>query len=49
MIRKFTDFLKDESAATAIEYGWIVAGISVAFIAVMGTSSRARSGQSQPS
>ena len=28
-------FLKDESAATAIEYGLIAAGISVAIIAVV--------------
>lgn len=32
MIRKF---LKDESGATAIEYGLIAAGISVAIIAVV--------------
>jgi pilus assembly protein Flp/PilA len=30
-------FLKDESGATAIEYGLIAAGISVAIIAVVGT------------
>jgi pilus assembly protein Flp/PilA len=29
-------FLKDESGATAIEYGLIAAGISVAIIAVVG-------------
>ncbi len=28
-------FMKDESGATAIEYGLIAAGISVAFIAVV--------------
>ena len=31
----FSRFLKDESAATAIEYGLIAAGISVAIIAVV--------------
>jgi pilus assembly protein Flp/PilA len=30
-----TKFLKDESGATAIEYGLIAAGISVAIIAVV--------------
>ena len=30
-------FLKDESGATAIEYGLIAAGISVAIIAVVNT------------
>jgi pilus assembly protein Flp/PilA len=29
------DFLKDESGATAIEYGLLAAGISVAIIAVV--------------
>ena len=32
---KFVRFLKDESGATAIEYGLIAAGISVAIIAVV--------------
>ena len=31
----FALFVKDESAATAIEYGLIAAGISVAIIAVV--------------
>jgi pilus assembly protein Flp/PilA len=31
----FVRFLNDESAATAIEYGLIAAGISVAIIAVV--------------
>jgi pilus assembly protein Flp/PilA len=31
----FSKFLKDESGATAIEYGLIAAGISVAIIAVL--------------
>jgi pilus assembly protein Flp/PilA len=38
---KFAAFLKDQSGATAIEYGLIAAGISVAIIAVvngLGTS-----------
>jgi pilus assembly protein Flp/PilA len=30
-------FLKDESGATAIEYGLIAAGISVAIVTVVGT------------
>ncbi len=30
-------FLRDESGATAIEYGLIAAGISVAIITVVGT------------
>lgn len=32
---KITTFLKNESGATAIEYGLIAAGISVAIIAVV--------------
>ena len=32
---KFLRFLKDESGATAIEYGLIAAGISVAIIVVV--------------
>lgn len=31
----FTSFLKDETGATAIEYGLIAAGISVAIIAAV--------------
>jgi pilus assembly protein Flp/PilA len=31
----FRNFLKDESAATAIEYGLIAAGISIAIISVV--------------
>ena len=31
------DFVSDESGATAIEYGLIAAGISVAIITVVGT------------
>jgi pilus assembly protein Flp/PilA len=34
MAGKFRIFLKDESAATAIEYGLIAAGIAVAIISV---------------
>ena len=33
----FARFLKDESGATAIEYGLIAAGISVAIIVVVNT------------
>ncbi len=35
MKQLFVRFLNDESAATAIEYGLIAAGISVAIIAVV--------------
>jgi pilus assembly protein Flp/PilA len=35
MSRLFKEMLKDESGATAIEYGLIAAGISVAIIAVV--------------
>jgi pilus assembly protein Flp/PilA len=35
MRRKLTAFLADESGATAIEYGLIAAGISVAIITVV--------------
>ncbi len=35
MAKLLTGFLKDESGATAIEYGLIAAGISVAIIAVV--------------
>jgi pilus assembly protein Flp/PilA len=35
MIKKICAFLSDESGATAIEYGLIAAGISVAIIAVV--------------
>jgi pilus assembly protein Flp/PilA len=35
MSRLFKELLKDESGATAIEYGLIAAGISVAIIAVV--------------
>ena len=34
-MRLFTQFLRDQSGATAIEYGLIAAGISVAIIAVV--------------
>jgi len=34
---KFVAFVKNESGATAIEYGLIAAGISVAIIAVVNT------------
>jgi len=35
MVRMLKDFLADESGATAIEYGLIAAGISLAIIAVV--------------
>jgi pilus assembly protein Flp/PilA len=35
MRNRFQAFLKDESGATAIEYGLIAAGISIAIIAVV--------------
>jgi pilus assembly protein Flp/PilA len=36
-MRKFQEFLRDESGATAIEYGLIAAGISVAIIVIVNT------------
>ena len=35
MSKLFARFLKDESGATAIEYGLIAAGISIAIVAVV--------------
>jgi pilus assembly protein Flp/PilA len=35
MVRLLSKFCKDQSGATAIEYGLIAAGISVAIIAVV--------------
>jgi pilus assembly protein Flp/PilA len=35
--RTFLNFLSDESGATAIEYGLIAAGISLAIIAIVNT------------
>jgi pilus assembly protein Flp/PilA len=35
MVKMFKDFLADETGATAIEYGLIAAGISLAIIAVV--------------
>jgi pilus assembly protein Flp/PilA len=35
MTKLFAEFAKDESGATAIEYGLIAAGISVAIITVV--------------
>ena len=37
MTKLFVRFAKDESGATAIEYGLIAAGISVAIITIIGT------------
>jgi pilus assembly protein Flp/PilA len=34
-LKRFRDFLSDNSGATAIEYGLIAAGISLAIIAVV--------------
>jgi pilus assembly protein Flp/PilA len=34
---KLVQFFRDESGATAIEYGLIAAGISIAIITVVGT------------
>ncbi len=34
---KFVRFLRDETGATAIEYGLIAAGISVAIVAIVQT------------
>ena len=45
MFSHIRQFLKDESGATAIEYGLIAAGISIAIIAVvngLGTSLNAK-------
>jgi pilus assembly protein Flp/PilA len=36
-MQRFSRFLTDESGATAIEYGLIAAGISVAIVTVVGT------------
>lgn len=35
MVSNFNKFMKDESGATAIEYGLIAAGIALAIIAVV--------------
>jgi pilus assembly protein Flp/PilA len=35
MTKRFVRFLNDESGATAIEYGLIAAGISIAIVAVV--------------
>jgi pilus assembly protein Flp/PilA len=37
MFNKLTAFIKDDSGATAIEYGLIAAGIAVAIIAMVNT------------
>jgi pilus assembly protein Flp/PilA len=37
MTKLFARFMQDSSGATAIEYGLIAAGISVAIITVVGT------------
>ena len=51
MTNLLSAFLKDETAATAIEYGLIAAGISVAIIAVvqgLGTNLKRPSRRFQP-
>ena len=35
MVKTFSKFIKNESGATAIEYGLIAAGISLAIIAIV--------------
>jgi pilus assembly protein Flp/PilA len=35
MMKRFIEFLQDESGGTAIEYGLIAAGITIAIIAVV--------------
>src|SRR5580658_5515743 len=42
MVRKFRDFLKDESAAAAIEYVIIAAGIAVVIITAVKPANHAR-------
>ena len=37
MKRHLVEFFRDESAATAIEYGLIAAGISIAIVAAVGS------------
>ena len=37
MLQKIKSFLKDESGASAVEYGLIVGLIAVAIVAVLGT------------
>ena len=47
MTNVFARFVKDESGATAIEYGLIAALIAVALIAILGTLSTSLSGTFQ--
>ncbi len=45
MVATFRRFLRDESGATAIEYGLIAAGIAVAIIAIVnGTGTKLKTG-----
>jgi pilus assembly protein Flp/PilA len=37
MTQMFSRFLKDQSGATAIEYGLIAAGISIAIVTIVGS------------
>ncbi|MBY0382870.1 MAG: Flp family type IVb pilin [Xanthobacteraceae bacterium] len=45
MTNLFARFIKDESGATAIEYGLIAAGISIAIIAIVNTLGSTLSGK----
>ena len=36
MLKMFGHFMRDEAATTAIEYGLIAAGISIAIVAIVG-------------
>jgi len=45
MTNLFARFIKDESGATAIEYGLIAAGISIAIIAIVNTLGTTLSGK----
>jgi pilus assembly protein Flp/PilA len=47
MTKFFNRFAKDESGATAIEYGLIAALIAVALIAILGTVSTSLTGTFQ--
>ena len=47
MSKLFARFVKDESGATAIEYGLIAAGIAIAIIAAVNALGTALSGKFQ--
>ena len=44
-MQKFIQFVRNESGATAIEYGLIAAGISLAIIAIVNTLGTTLSGK----